>query len=414
MTIIKHKRGSGVPASSELEVGELAIDTLAAKLYTKIGNVVVELGGGSSDGGSGAGMVISETEPVDPETGLQWLEAGTGRVWIWDEDKWLEFPAAVPETVPVIVSEDEPEGSIGQLWYKPSENAMYVYDGSDWQLFGSGGDGGNGGDGGDGGPLGEALLLVGGGGGGGGEFASGGGGAGGLVFVEGYEFKDGAIYTLEIGAGGISGTSGSSTDISDNQTAQGFSALGGGFGGGYTGNAGAADGGCGGGGSYYGRPSKGGGVAIKTTAFHMGNDGGDGTPTGLAGGGGGAGEPGEDAIASTSSGNGGNGFESDITGVSIYYAGGGGAGVQWGYGDLGTGGLGGGGDADQAGGGPGVDGLGGGGAGGTDYTAGGNGGDGVAIIRTKKTPSVLEGSPEVSNDGDYNIYVCKTNTRLQF
>ena len=93
MTIIKHKRGSGVPAATELEVGELAIDTLAAKLYTKIGNAVVELGGGSSDG-SGAGMVISETEPADPETGLQWLEATTGRVWIWDEGKWLEFPAS--------------------------------------------------------------------------------------------------------------------------------------------------------------------------------------------------------------------------------------------------------------------------------------------------------------------------------
>ena len=66
MTIIKHKRGSGVPASSELEVGELAIDTLAAKLYTKIGNAVVELGGGGStryesqniDGGNASSIYV--------------------------------------------------------------------------------------------------------------------------------------------------------------------------------------------------------------------------------------------------------------------------------------------------------------------------------------------------------------------
>ena len=66
MTIIKHKRGTGIPAVTELEVGELAIDTLAAKLYTKIGNAVVELGGGGStkdgnqniDGGNASSIYL--------------------------------------------------------------------------------------------------------------------------------------------------------------------------------------------------------------------------------------------------------------------------------------------------------------------------------------------------------------------
>ena len=66
MTIIKHKRGSGVPPVAELEVGELAIDTIAAKLYTKIGNVVVEIGGGGStkdasqniDGGNASSIYL--------------------------------------------------------------------------------------------------------------------------------------------------------------------------------------------------------------------------------------------------------------------------------------------------------------------------------------------------------------------
>lgn len=44
-----------------------------------------------------AGMVISETEPAEDEraTGMQWLDVGGDEpfVWIWDEDKWVEFPA---------------------------------------------------------------------------------------------------------------------------------------------------------------------------------------------------------------------------------------------------------------------------------------------------------------------------------
>ena len=92
MTVIKHKRGAGVPSPSGLDVGELAIDIAAAKLYTKIGGSVVELGGGSSDA-TGAGMVISATEPVDKVTGMQWMDSTTAIVWVWDDDKWLEFPA---------------------------------------------------------------------------------------------------------------------------------------------------------------------------------------------------------------------------------------------------------------------------------------------------------------------------------
>lgn len=56
--------------------------------------------GDGSDGGTGAGMVIQPTEPTEDErvTGLQWLDSTTGRVWIWDDDKWLEFPANCPDS----------------------------------------------------------------------------------------------------------------------------------------------------------------------------------------------------------------------------------------------------------------------------------------------------------------------------
>jgi hypothetical protein len=50
-------------------------------------------GAGSGSDSAGAGMVIQPDEPTDPVTGLQWMDSTTGRIWIWDEDKWLEFPA---------------------------------------------------------------------------------------------------------------------------------------------------------------------------------------------------------------------------------------------------------------------------------------------------------------------------------
>ena len=423
MTIIKHKRGSGVPAATELEVGELAIDTLAAKLYTKIGNAVVELGGGSSDG-SGAGMVISETEPADPETGLQWLEATTGRVWIWDEDKWLEFPAAAPETSPVIVSEDEPQGSIGQLWYKPSENAMYVYDGSDWQSFGSGdggngGNGGNGGDGGDGGggELGEAFLIVAGGGGGGANYAGGGGGAGGYLLHELQEgdLPDGQMLQIAIGAGGL-GQMPAATSGSDSYILQGngagryYGANGGGSGGSLDNNKPAQDGGSGGGSTY--RP-KGAGAADTTGKLGspdcIGHDGAMQGRNGIGDGGGGAGEPGH-ISPGTASGRGGDGLPCNITGTEVYYAGGGAGGNQRGYGGPSEDSLGGGG-YDKAG----IDGLGGGG-GGTNGkgTAGYNGGDGIVIIRTKKSGTVTGGTADVTKDGDYNIYSFTSTGQIEF
>ena len=90
-TTIIHKIGSGVPDATALTVGEIAQDENTGTLYVKKkdGDVVPV----SSEGGTGAGMVISETEPANPVDGMQWMDATTAIVWVWDEDKWLEFPA---------------------------------------------------------------------------------------------------------------------------------------------------------------------------------------------------------------------------------------------------------------------------------------------------------------------------------
>lgn len=91
---ILHKRGTKVPGANDIEVGEVAINSLDGELYVKTdGGNVVAIGGGS--GGTGAGMVISATEPSDKVTGMQWLDVSGDEpyVWIWDDDKWVEFPA---------------------------------------------------------------------------------------------------------------------------------------------------------------------------------------------------------------------------------------------------------------------------------------------------------------------------------
>ena len=91
----------------------------------------------------GAGMVISATEPKDPETGMQWLDSTTAKVWIWDEDKWLEFPAAWSGGVVISASEPaDPEA--GMQWLDSTTAQVWIWDEDKWLEFpatGSGGDG---------------------------------------------------------------------------------------------------------------------------------------------------------------------------------------------------------------------------------------------------------------------------------
>ena len=52
-------------------------------------------GSGISGDGTGAGMIISETEPTDKVEGMQWLNPTTGLVLFWDDEKWLQMPGGV-------------------------------------------------------------------------------------------------------------------------------------------------------------------------------------------------------------------------------------------------------------------------------------------------------------------------------
>lgn len=173
------------------------------------------------------------------------------------------------------------------------------------------------------------VLIVGGGGGSGGGgntgYHGGGGGGGGVVYRPNFPVTAGTI-AITVGAGGTAGAqTGDSGFRGGNGGNSSFSTLiaNGGGGGGGNAQAGGANGGSGGGGNLY---SGAGGTSNQSTytgAFVYGNSGGTGqSDYGSAGGGGGAGGPGLNGRANIG-GQGGPGLANAITGISLFYGGGG-------------------------------------------------------------------------------------------
>lgn len=376
-------------------------------------------GGGGYDDTEIRGDLAQEVE--DRKDGDQFLQdqidslggGGSGVEEAPEDGKqYARIDASWEQVSAVTVDENEPADPVtGQLWYKPSEGEMYVYDGTGWKSFGSA-DGGGGTD-----PnTSEQFLIVAGGGGGGSGYAGGGGGAGGYLLynLEPSDLPTGQTLQITVGAGGVTfashaGNGSDSSILETNGSGRYWGANGGGAGGSYNYGAG-LDGGSGGGSTY--NPA--GGGKAETTGKNgspdcLGHDGSDQYLTGIGSGGGGAHEAGHDS-SSNASGKGGDGLPCSITGEEVYYAGGGAGGNQGGYGGPSQGGLGGGGyDAN------GIDGLGGGG-GGTNADAGSgfSGGDGIVIIRTKKKGTVTSGDCTITRDGDYEIYSFVSSGEIQF
>ena len=243
-------------------------------------------------------------------------------------------------------------------------------------------------------------MLVVGGGGGGGWYTGGGGGAGGLVYSTG-DVLTSSSYPVIIGSGGPSIGTYSTPGGKGNPSSFGslYVAAGGGRGGSQiTGNiANILDGGSGGGAAEgMGFSTPGAATQLSYGGKGFGNAGGNYVtgPSYGGGGGGGAGGAGGNASGSATAGAGGIGKQYSAfatptgTGVSGYYAGGGG-GVFAYNGAVGAGGAGGGGAGVQ--GGPGTAGTantggGGGSGGGNDGSGvqsyvGGAGGSGIVIVR---------------------------------
>ena len=220
----------------------------------------------------------------------------------------------------------------------------------------------------------DYLVVGGGGGSGSGKNGRGGagGGAGGMIYKEGVKVAGNTEFSIQVGAGGVGGTSYSDGGNGGNSVLEGGeiteTAFGGGGGGAYSGGK---NGGCGGGASMYATGSGGTGS--------QGFNGGMNTVgvVDCAAGGGGMGGPGGNAgdPNDLTCGNGGEGLPCSITGEDeeVWYAGGGAGG---GSKANRLGGKGGGGNTMQSG----TNGLGGGG-GAPGNGSGFAGGSGVVIIR---------------------------------
>jgi hypothetical protein len=260
----------------------------------------------------------------------------------------------------------------------------------------------------------EYLIVAGGGSGGSGEAnpagdSPGGGGAGGLL--AGFTTVTPQAYTITVGAGASTRVTGTSQAglAGQNSSAFGLTAIGGGAGGREEAAGGSGGSGGGGGGSCIsGRKAGGAGTAGQGNAGGTGGDSGCSRRAGA--GGGGAGINGGDDRGNLG-GNGGNGLQLNITGLNVYYAGGGGGGNSANVsGTPGAGGLGGGGRGGESTGasgspsGAGTDGTpntggGGGGTGSGTSVINGLGGSGIVVIRypLQSEPDVAQ--PKVAGDG---------------
>lgn len=239
------------------------------------------------------------------------------------------------------------------------------------------------------------VLLVGGGGAGGSVratafFAGGGGGAGEFLDTNNVSFAAGRTYVINVGAGGVGetnsvetvGKNGGDSSIvftnGENTVVTNYAVRGGGGGG--SRSLPGATGGSGGGGGASSDPGS------SSCIAGFGCAGGRSLAQRYGGGGGGAGGAGGDSF-STNGGDGGQGLSSDISGVSINYAGGGGGGCCNPTGSPGEGKNGGGDGAKGSASNAtepakkGQDGFGGGGGGGVRYSGGASGGCGTVIIR---------------------------------
>lgn len=237
----------------------------------------------------------------------------------------------------------------------------------------------------------DYLVIA---GGGGSAAASGGGGAGGLRYASNQSLSA-IAYTATVGSGGVGSNNAAVRGTKGgDSTFNGMTSTGGGIAGGTQGGQDAGSGGSGGGAGCSGASLTGGAGNTPSTSPSQGNNGGANVATFPypGGGGGGAGAVGQTAPSRTQGGNGGAGVNTYSswatatgTGVSGYYAGGGGAGVYLNADSptAGTGGSGGGGNGgiNAVAGASGIANTGGGGGGSGENGAGGNGGSGIIIIR---------------------------------
>jgi len=94
--VVKLKRSAvpgKAPATTDLDLGELAINTYDGKVYLKKDNgaeAIVELGAGGS---ASASVTVSATAPASPGEGDLWWDSAIGQLFIYftdaDSSQWV-------------------------------------------------------------------------------------------------------------------------------------------------------------------------------------------------------------------------------------------------------------------------------------------------------------------------------------
>jgi hypothetical protein len=116
--IIKLKQSSvasKVPIAGDLVQGELAINTVDEKLYTKNSSgVIVEIGGG--------GFTSSTTAPSSPADGDHWFDPDSGILYMRVASIWLDIATAggAPTNVFSNSNVEPVSPTIGDTWYNPA------------------------------------------------------------------------------------------------------------------------------------------------------------------------------------------------------------------------------------------------------------------------------------------------------
>lgn len=242
-----------------------------------------------------------------------------------------------------------------------------------------------------------SVLIVAGGGSGGGS-TGGGGGAGGLIANTSVGISA-TSYPVVVGAGAAATAQQTTGTNGANSTFNGLSAVGGGGGGysnGSTGGPGLNGGSGGGGENFFNSYAPGAGTVGQ------GNTGGIAAGGG-SGGGGGAGGLGNPGSATNVGGTGGLGLQSNISGSTVYYAGGGGGAGDYGANSAGGSGIGGSGNINGT---AGVVNSGSGGGGGWYYTggSGGAGGSGIVVISYPVNSGIIATGGTITTVGQNKIH----------
>ncbi len=343
---IKTSGGNGVQVANgtnQLVYCNGTVFSSAVNVNTIIGNLSVS--GSSTVGGNvSVGTTVTLGSAITGTSGNLALKSN-GSVVNFQRNSGALIPPSGS------VAQRPPTPALGMSRWNTDYGYYEIWNGTIWQQIT--------------GSFNANYLVVAGGGGGG--TVSGGGGGG--ITSGFYRLTPSTAYTITVGSGGTTYTSGA------NSSAFGATAIGGGYGGS---SAPGGNGGSGGGGGVIFDSASGypGGSATSGQGY-AGGTGGIGGNSGynaVAGsGGGGAGSVGGNGTTTNDpgtvfAGNGGSGFAYSITGTSTYYAGGGGGGSNNGV--NGSGGAGGGGNGYISG---------------TANTGGGagalaNGGSGVVII----------------------------------